>query len=394
MAILLSDAGLHRQLLPFTYTRPLGALRAGIFTIAEAWKQLSGLPVGFHTEAYLQGKFPPVLADRVFEVHGGWLPDPAVAAAVLDLEPGQVLMKSGKPLAFCLDGDARAEAPHWNSPPAYLAQVEHATDVHLVERPWHLFQHCGRAITNDMATLTAGRASRTLSTSNTVIGDPGLIFLEEGARVEASILNTTNGPIWIGEQAEVMEGCMIRGPFALGVHAQLKMGAKIYGPSAFGPECRVGGEVNNSVILGYSNKGHDGFLGNSVLGEWCNLGADTNTSNLKNTYGQVKAWSYATGALEPTGQQFLGLLMGDHAKSGINTMFNTGTVAGVCANVFGSGFPPKHIPPFSWGGTAAYALDKAMETCQLVMQRRAVALTADDRKILTQVFHLTESYRS
>ena len=223
--------------------------------------------------------------------------------------------------------------------------------------------------------------------------DPGLIFLEEGARVEASILNTGNGPIWIGRDAEVMEGCMVRGPFALGQGAQLKMGAKIYGPCAFGPECRIGGEVNNSVVLGYSNKGHDGFLGNSVLGEWCNLGADTNTSNLKNTYGEVNAWNYAEGALAPTGQQFLGLVMGDHSKSGINTMFNTGTVAGVCANVFGSGFPPKHIASFSWGEGGTYALEKALETCQRVMERRKLPLTLQDRKVLSEVFHLTERYR-
>ncbi|HRQ86220.1 MAG TPA: GlmU family protein [Flavobacteriales bacterium] len=394
MAILLSDAGLHRHLLPLTHTRPVGALRAGIFTFAEAWQRLTGLPVGFHTESYLQEKFPAVVADRVLEVHGGLLPCPALAGAVLDLEPGQALVKDGRPLAFCLEGGARAEGLHWARTPAYLDPIIYTSDVHLMERPWHLFQHCGAAIANDFAMLAEGRRSGPLSALNTVIGDAAKVFLEPGAKVEASILNTTNGPIWIGRDAEVMEGCMIRGPFALGDHSQLKMGAKIYGASSFGPECRVGGEVNNSVILGYSNKGHDGFLGNSVLGEWCNLGADTNTSNLKNTYGEVKAWSYATEAFAPTGQHFLGLVMGDHAKSGINTMFNTGTVAGVCANVFGSGFPDKHIPAFSWGGGATYALDKALDTCRVVMQRRSVPLDAADRKILAEVFRLTESYRT
>lgn len=290
-------------------------------------------------------------------------------------------------------GSAHAAEMDWIVPPAYLKQREYVGAAKIIERPWHVFQFCGDAITNDFHFLTEGRRSATISALNTVIGDPKLIFLEEGAQVEASILNTTKGPIWIGKDAEVMEGCMIRGPFALGEHAQLKMGTKIYGACSFGPECRVGGEVNNSVIQGYSNKGHDGFLGNSVLGEWCNLGADTNTSNLKNTYGEVKAWSYMDEALVDTGQQFLGLVMGDHAKSSINTMFNTGTVAGVCANVFGSGFPPKHIPSFTWGGDGTYTLDKALATCEMVMERRNVPLTQEDRSILEHIFGLTEAYR-
>ncbi|HQV40012.1 MAG: glucose-1-phosphate thymidylyltransferase [Flavobacteriales bacterium] len=393
MAILLSDAGLHKHLLPLTYTRPVGALSAGIFTIAGTWERLVDMPVGFLTESYLQAKFPAVKADRVFEVHGGLLPTEALAGAVVDLEPGQVLLKHGKPLAFCLEGASHTSEGHWAVPPTFLAQVEFKGEVLVIERPWHLFQHCATAITNDFALLTEGRRSAPLSALNTVIGDPKLVFLEEGAKAEASIFNTTNGPIWIGKDAEVMEGCMIRGPFALGDNAQLKMGAKIYGACSFGPECRVGGEVNNSVILGYSNKGHDGFLGNSVLGEWCNLGADTNTSNLKNTYGEVAAWSYADETLVHTGQQFLGLVMGDHAKSGINTMFNTGTVAGVCANVFGSGFAAKHIPSFSWGESEVYALDKAFSTCARVMDRRHVPFTDEDEKILRHVFNMTEVFR-
>lgn len=394
MSILLSDAGLHKHLLPLTHTRPVGALRAGIHTIAGSWQRLTDLPVGFRTEAYLRAKFPEVGGGRLWEVHGGMLPTAAIAAAVLDLDPGEALVQGGRPLAFCSEGYSHTAEMDWTMAPAYFSQKEFSGQATLMERPWHLFQHCGAAIANDFAMLAEGRRSGPLSALNTVIGDAAKVFLEPGAKVEASILNTTNGPIWIGRDAEVMEGCMIRGPFALGDHSQLKMGAKIYGASSFGPECRVGGEVNNSVILGYSNKGHDGFLGNSVLGEWCNLGADTNTSNLKNTYGEVKAWSYAAEAFAPTGQQFLGLVMGDHAKSGINTMFNTGTVAGVCANVFGSGFPDKHIPAFSWGGGATYALDKALETCRVVMQRRSVLLDAADRKILAEVFRLTESYRT
>lgn len=393
MAILLSDAGLHSRLLPLTHTRPVAALRAGVLSAAEAWARLSGLPVGFLTEAYLSPKFPPVSGDRSWEVHGGALPTAELAAAVLDLVPGQVLLQAGKPLAYALEGAAHAGPLDWEAPPAYLQRIEFNGPLGLIERPWHLFQLCALAISNDFSLLTSGRASAPLDATNTVIGEPGLVFLEEGAQVHASILNTTKGPIYIGRGAEVMEGCLVRGPMALGEGSQLKMGTKIYGACAFGPQCRIGGEVSNSVIQGNSNKGHDGFLGNSVLGEWCNLGAGTNTSNLKNTYGQVKAWSYDEDALVDTGQQFLGLVMGDHAKCGINTMFNTGTVAGVCANIFGSGFPPKHIPAFSWGQSGIHALDKALGTCSRVMERRGRTLLQEDRAILEHVFEHTARYR-
>jgi UDP-N-acetylglucosamine diphosphorylase/glucosamine-1-phosphate N-acetyltransferase len=393
MAILLSDAGLHQHLLPLTYTRPVGALRVGIHSIAEMWKRISGMPTGFRTEPYLREKFPAVKGDRTWEVLGGALPTAELVAAVIDMEPGEVLLQAGRPLAFSPGSSAHVAEMDWTVAPAYLNPREFVGTVTIIERPWHIFQHCGTAIRSDFAFITEGRRSESLSALNTVIGDPRLIFLEADAKVEAAMLNTANGPIYIGRGAEVMEGCMVRGPLALGDHAQLKMGAKVYGACSFGPESRVGGEVNNSVIHGYSNKGHDGFLGNSVLGEWCNLGADTNTSNLKNTYGEVKAWSYAHEALMATGQQFLGLVMGDHAKSGINTMFNTGTVAGVCANVLGSGFPAKHIPSFAGGGGEVYALGKALSTCATVMERRKVPFTEVDRAILEHVFNMTEAHR-
>lgn len=388
MSILLSDAGHWRHLLPLTFTRPVGALRPGVLTIAESWAHFTELPVGHRTEAYLQEKFPAVTGELVREVDATMLPLPDLVSAVLDLEPGQVLVNNGRSLAFCEGSAGKANEHDWNDPPAYLKRVEFAGEVVRIERPWHLFQHCGRAIINDYVALTDGRRSASVSGFNTVIGDPNLLFIEPGAVVEASIISTKGGPVYIGRDAEVMEGCMIRGPFALGDRAQLKMGARIYGPTAIGPECRVGGEVNNSVIFGFSNKAHDGFLGNSVLGEWCNLGADTNNSNLKNTYGEVNVWSYAEQASIPTGLQFCGMIMGDHSKAGINTMFNTGTVVGVCANVFGSGFPPRHIPSFSWGG--ADGLDrnvfgKATATIQRVMERRKLPLTAVDERILKHV---------
>ena len=396
MSILLSDAGLHQQMLPLTFTRPVGALRPGVLTLAEAWSRLTELPVGFRTEPYLQKKYPPVHGDVVREVHAGLLPLPDLVSAVLNLEPGQVLVKEGRAIAFCTTGEGKAEAADWNTPPAFLHRVELAAEVVRIERPWHLFQHCGRAILNDYVLLTDGRRSRSLSALNTVVGDPGLIFLEEGARVEAATLNTTNGPVWVGRGAEIMEGAMIRGPFALGEGAQVKMGAKIYGPTSLGPGCRVGGEVNNSVLLANSNKAHDGFLGNSVLGEWCNLGADTNNSNLKNTYGEVSVHSYAEDEAVPTGLQFCGLIMGDHSKSGINTMFNTGTVVGVSANIFGGGFPPKYIPSFAWGGGDdfdTYDLEKALGTARRVMERRHVPLTPADEAILREVFRMEQDDR-
>lgn len=390
MAIILNDAGLHRHLLPLTFTRPVGQLRPGILRLGEGWYVRSGIAVGYRTEPYLSAAFPIPQGDGPhYEVDGSLYPSDALVAAVLDLRPGQVLTAGGRPLAFALGNTAAPAEADWTLPPAHLQSVPFTGDVLRFERPWHLFQHCGQAIAQDFALLTEGRRSQRLSAYNTVIGDPDLIFLEEGAVVEASILNTKAGPIYIGKDAEVMEGCIIRGPLVLGDHAQLKMGAKIYGPCAFGPECRVGGEVNNSVLLGFSNKGHDGFLGNSVLGEWCNLGADTNNSNLKNTYGGVKAYSYAEDTAIDTGLQFCGLIMGDHSKSGINTMFNTGTVVGVAANVFGGGFPPKHIPSFAWGGAEGfetYDLERALGTARRVMGRRNVPLDALDEAVLREVF--------
>lgn len=389
MAIILNDAGLHSHFLPLTFTRPVGHLRPGILRLSEGWYVRSGLGVGFRTEGYLSKAFPMPSEGPDYEVEAGLFPTDELVAAVLDLRPGQVLVQEGRSLAFRLESEAAPSLADWRTPPAYLKPMPFAGEVIRYERPWHLFQHAGKAIKHDFALLTEGRRSQPLSAYNTVIGDPNLIFLEEGAIVEAAILNTLNGPIHIGKDAEVMEGCLVRGPFVLGDDSQLKMGAKIYGPTVVGPECRVGGEVTNSVISGFSNKGHDGFLGNSVLGEWCNLGADTNTSNLKNTYGNVQVFSYADNAMADTGLMFCGLIMGDHAKSSINAMFNTGTVVGPSANIFGSGFPPKHVPGFAWGGSngfAVYELSKALVTARRVMERRKVPFTPVDEAVLEHIF--------
>jgi UDP-N-acetylglucosamine diphosphorylase/glucosamine-1-phosphate N-acetyltransferase len=389
MSIILSDTDLHKHLFPLTCTRPVGQLRPGVLRLGEGWYVRTGLGVGYRTEPYLQQAFPLPTEPADFEVDGSLFPGDDLVAAVMDLRPGQVLMSQGRALAFGVEGEAHPQRSDWSAPQGYLRKVEFAGEVIRFERPWHLFQQCGSAIAQDFALLTEGRRSEPLSALNTVIGDPDLIFLEKGAVVEGCILNTKGGPIHIGKDAEVMEGSLLRGPIAIGDHAQVKMGAKIYGPTAIGPESRVGGEVNNSVILGYSNKGHDGFMGNSVLGEWCNLGADTNTSNLKNTYGEVQVYSAEQGGLVGTGLQFCGLLMGDHSKSGINTMFNTGTVVGVSANIFGSGFPPKYIKGFSWGGAEGfeeYDIERALRTAKKVMERRHVPLTALGEAVIRHLF--------
>ncbi|MBL7952859.1 MAG: GlmU family protein [Flavobacteriales bacterium] len=388
MSIILSDAGQHGHLLPLTATRPVGQLRPGVLRISEGWYVRSGLSVGHRTEAYLSRAFPLPVEPSTWEVDGGLFPTDDLVGAVMDLRPGEVLVQGGRALAFGSEGKGHPSTSDWRTVPGYLRHVEFSGELIRFERPWHLFQLCGKALAHDFALLTEGRRSQRIESTNTVIGDPNLIFLEEGAVVEASILNTKNGPIYIGKGAEVMEGCMLRGPIAIGDHAQLKMGAKVYGPSAFGPECRVGGEVSNSVIFGYSNKGHDGFLGNSVLGEWCNLGADTNTSNLKNTYGNVQVWSGVEKGLVDSGLQFCGMIMGDHSKSGINTMFNTGTVVGVAANVFGGGFPPKHVPGFAWGGAdgfETYEIERALSTARRVMERRNMHMSALDEAVLRHI---------
>ena len=258
----------------------------------------------------------------------------------------------------------------------------------MLEQVYDIFQKNAEALAADYESLTTGRSSQPLSPSVTVVGSRDLIFLEAGAKAEACVLNTTAGPVYIGKEAEIMEGALVRGPFALCEHSTLKLGAKVYGASTVGPHSKVGGELSNSVIFGYSNKAHDGFLGNSVLGEWCNLGADTNNSNLKNNYGPVKLYNYAMGKSLNTGLQFCGLMMGDHSKAGINTMFNTGTVVGVGCNIYGGGFPATHIPNFSWGGAEgfeAYQLDKLAETATKMYERRGLAFSEMELQILRHV---------
>ena len=381
MKIQLVDGKHRSHLLPLTYTRPVAALRCGIITIAEKYTK-RGHEIGYGTEAYLNVKYPSIEAEVL--VSGSVCPTDAFLEAVAGLSSGQALIQGDELLAF--------KGEKWEDEPSEIIPFSGA--LNLITRPWDIWSKNASELNLDFDLLTKDRFSAPIDATNTVIGDK--VFLEEGAKATASILNATSGPIYLAKNAEIMEGCIVRGGLALGESSALKMGAKIYGATTLGPHCKVGGEVNNSVIIGYSNKGHDGFLGNSALGEWCNLGADTNNSNLKNNYDEVKAWSYVDGRFAKTGQQFCGLIMGDHSKSGINTMFNTGTVVGVSANVYGAGFPRNFIASFTWGGpqgTMEYRIDKALDTADRMMKRRGLEVDEVEKAILEQVYALSAEYR-
>ncbi|MBS1638010.1 MAG: GlmU family protein [Bacteroidetes bacterium] len=390
MNYILFDDPSRTELLPFTFTRPVCAIRMGILTIEEKWAHYLQAPLSYLTAPWLQGKYPLKRdRDSVF-INGKVCPSKELANMIMKMEVGNVLTKGNDIIAFKLGEAAFDEA----------RLRENATDltidVTMVNHVWDIFSKNGEAIKQDFELLTKGRRSQKLSDTNTVIGDASLVFLEEGAVVEASTLNTKGGPIYIGKEAEVMENSVVRGPFALGEHSALKLSTKVYGPTTIGPHSKVGGEINNSVIFGFSNKAHDGFLGNSVIGEWCNLGADTNNSNLKNNYANVKLFNYTSQKAEDTGLQFCGLMMGDHSKCGINTMFNTGTVVGVAANIYGGDFPPTHVPSFSWGGAQGFEIykpEKFFETAERVYARRGMELSDVEKAILTEVFRQTAAQR-
>lgn len=389
MNYILFDGPQRQALLPFTYTRPVADIRIGILTIREKWERYLGSTTSTVTEDYLAEKWPMVELESNTFICGGILPTKKLVKAIKALQLKEVLYSENEELiAFCVP---EGEDPDLDS---YKA-IQFNDAFAEVKNTWDIFSLNEQAIEADFELLTVDETSQKLSETNKVIGD-GRVFIEEGASVECAIFNTTKGSIYIGKEATVMEGAIIRGPFALCEYATIKMGAKIYEGTTVGPHSKVGGEVGNSVIFGYSNKGHDGYLGNSVLGEWCNLGADTNTSNLKNNYAEVRLWSYETSGFAKTGLQFCGLMMGDHSKSGINTMFNTGTVIGVSANIFGGGFPRNFIPSFSWGGSAGfvtYKTNKAFEVAEKVMQRRKIDFTAQEQAVLEHVFEETVRWR-
>ncbi|MBS1533833.1 MAG: GlmU family protein [Bacteroidetes bacterium] len=389
MNYILFDGTVRNALLPFTFTRPVADIRIGILTIREKWEKHLGTTTTTLTEEYLSEKFPMVEMEQNIMINASFLPNDILVEMVRNLEPNQAIFKGEEVIAFYTQ-DTQEEVNF-----DQYEVIEYANDCLFVAHTWDIFAKNDAALREDFDLLTEDRISQPIPKSVNVIS-PENIFIEEGAKLEFVTLNASTGPIYIGKNTEIMEGSVIRGPFALCEGAQVKLATKVYGATTVGPECRIGGEVNNSVLFGYSNKGHDGFLGNSVLGEWCNIGADSNNSNLKNNYEEVKLWSYETEGFAKTGLQFCGLMMGDHSKCGINTMFNTGTVVGVSANIFGSGFPRNFVPSFSWGGASGfttYLTSKAFQTAQIVMSRRHVDFTEQDAKILEHVFEATKKYR-
>lgn len=401
MNILLFDDHRHIALKPLTFTRPISGLRVGILTIAEKWSRWMNTSTSSLTMPYLREKFPADIQDENLVICGAILPDEHLCQSLRELKPNQKLIsKKGELIALHINGEhLKSTAPnHYleliQQIASTLSTICYSGQFDGLNTCTDIFVKNGSELEKDFDLITKGRTSATLPPDNTIIGDR--FFAEEGVVSHSAVFNSTTGPIYLGQHSEVMEGALIRGGFALGEHAVVKMGAKIYGPTTIGPHSRVGGEVNNCVIQGFSNKGHDGFIGNSVIGEWCNLGADTNTSNLKNNYGSVKIWNYTKEALTDSELQFVGLIMGDHSKCGINTMFNTGTTVGVFTNIFGAEFHPKFIPSFSWGTHShfeTYHFDKAMEVAESVMKRRSVAFTPQDRAILKEVFDASTRFR-
>lgn len=394
--VILFDNENRDHLLPLTFTRPVCELRTGILTIREKWERHLDAKISYITQDYLSEKYPINISDDNIVINGAVLPSGPLMRLVTQLEHNEALLRNEELIAARLDATQFEKLMHEEEIEELAGFEVGDTPFLKVDHLWNLFTFNKASIEADFEFLTQDRSSQPISATNTIIGNPDLVFLEEGASVEAAILNTTNGPIYVGKNATIMEGAMIRGPFALCESATVKMGAKVYGATTVGPHSKIGGEVGNSVILGYSNKGHDGYLGNSVLGEWCNLGADTNNSNLKNNYAEVKLWNYPSESFVKTGQQFCGLIMGDHSKCGINTMFNTGTVIGVFANIFGSGFPRNYVPSFAWGGASGfstYKTEKAFEVADIVMKRRQKPFSTEDQNILTKVFEETARFR-
>ncbi|MFG6685522.1 GlmU family protein [Mariniflexile sp. HNIBRBA6329] len=389
MNYILFDGPSRNNLLPFTFTRPVADIRIGILTIREKWETFLDTTTTTITEEYLSDKYPMVEMDENVMINASYLPNLELVEMVKDLQENQAIFKDEDVIAF-FSKNTQEEVDF----DSYEA-IEFNDDVIKIEHTWDIFSKNGEAIQEDFNLLTNGRRSQPIPSSNNVIAAEN-IFIEEGASLEFVTLNASNGPIYIGKNSLIMEGSLIRGPFALCEEAIVKMGARIYGPTTIGPSSKVGGEINNAVLFANSNKGHDGFLGNSVLGEWCNLGADTNTSNLKNNYAEVRLWDYQTESFARTGLQFCGLMMGDHSKCGINTMFNTGTVIGVSVNIFGSGFPRNFVPSFSWGGSAGfttYVTKKAFEVAEVVMSRRNMTFSEQDKVILEHIFEETKRFR-
>ncbi len=393
MNYILVDGDNRENLLPLCFTRPVAGLRTGILTIGEKWeRRLPGI-YSWKTEAYLQQKFPMQTASDNCVIYAHVCPTDELVEQVQALEIGQGILFQGEKVAVKLNENLLAS---YFESEGVIEWKEFSGPLDVIRYPWDLTEVNARQIQLDFDLLTANRESEPISHTNQLI-HPENIFAEPGAKLEFVTINASSGPVYIGANAEIMEGSLIRGPFALGEYSVVNMGSKIYGGTTIGPCSKGGGEISQSIITGYSNKGHDGFLGHSVLGEWCNLGAGTNVSNLKNNYEQVKSWNYATGRFVKTGLQFGGLIMGDHSKAGINSMFNTGTVVGVACNIHGTGFPRQFVPSFADGGPGGFKLHQlktVFATATKVMERRNQLLSEVDQEILATVLEQTAAFRS
>lgn len=392
--LILVDPGHSDQFKPLSWSRPVAAFRLGILCIFEKWARHFQAEVSHYTHKRLSELYPVHMQDENFLVPGHVLPTRELCSILTSLSMGEFLVNDNQWYAARLNKQQTLDFLNSNDFNVFKKQNTDLNLLRTINHLWEFFQWNDFELKQDYELLTRGRKSAEIHSTNTVFGDQ--IFLEEGAQVHASLLNSTNGPIYLGKNSEIMEGCLVRGALAMGESAQLKMGAKIYGATTIGPGSRVGGEVNNSIITSNSNKAHDGFLGNSLIGEWCNIGADSNNSNLKNNYEEVKLWNYKLGKFEKSGTIFCGLIMGDHAKCGINTMFNTGTVVGYGSNVFGDGFPRQFIPDFAWGGAAGFStfqLDKFVQTAENVMGRRQQAFNEVHKNLATAIYNETQQYR-
>ncbi len=389
MNYILFDGEYRDNLLPLTYTKPVADLRIGILTIREKWEKYLAFTTTTITEDYLSDKFPMVEMEENIMINASFLPTLSLVEMIRELKSSEAIYQSGELIAFFSKEQEEINLDDFH-------KKEFTEDLIQIKHSWDLFSRNGEALEADFDLITKGRDSAPIPETVHCI-NKDRIFLEDGVDIEIGVLNASKGAIYIGKHAQVMEGSMIRGPFGMGEHSVVKMGTKVYGPTTLGPKCKIGGEVNNAILSGYCSKGHDGYLGNSVIGEWCNIGADSNNSNLKNNYANVKIWEYSQERFMDTGLQFCGLIMGDHTKCGINTMFNTGTVIGVSANIYGSNFPRNFIPSFSWGGAAGfktYALAKAFETIALVMSRKNEEFTTEDQQIMEHVFESSAKFRS
>lgn len=394
--LFLADRDNWKNLLPLTFTRPVSELKIGLKTIREKWMEYSENEPQILSDDFL-GLDKPICAEKeIFIVQSGLLPDESIVKEILALQTGHSLFFGATWLASRIENPMDFTAMESRLNHCAKKSANPAITPRIISRPWHILQFLKEEIELDFHRLTRGKLSAKLSESNRILGQHP-VFAEEGVTAECAIFNTNNGPVYLGKGSEVMEGSMVRGPVLLGEGSTINMGAKIYGPTAIGPRCKVGGEVKGSQLLGNANKGHDGFLGDSVLGEWCNLGADTNVSNLKNNYLPVRVWSYVEARFIDTGLQFCGLIMGDHAKCGINTMFNTGTVVGAYANIFGEGYPRTFIPSFSWGGASGFSthpIQKAAETASIVMSRRNQIFTSRDQALAERISAMDAPFRS